>query len=192
VKKVLISRIEKREDGPSNGAAQIRKVLGLNSSASDADVLAAVRKLNDAIEHEKRLAGAERALAREAREAERKTVTNASMSYLKSAAIDYELQRRADLDRDIRKLQASDVGTATTKPLSTNIVDVNERTFAGTVKTALDQLREIAEQHRRAARHLSFSQAFSEVYQDPRHRDLVAREQAERFAGVVNLDPPEM
>jgi hypothetical protein len=178
----------KVDNRKTNYAMQIREKLGLDISASDADVVAAVKKLDQDIG----IAKARVELAREAaaRHAEAKTVTNAGLSYLKSSAAEIEMQRRRYLDQKIgkgidaafskaeaaqvraklQKLQSSDVGTATLTPKVSN---GNQALYdAG---KAAAQLKALAQEQVRANNKLSMSQAFERVYSDGRNRDLIER-----------------
>ena len=59
------------------------------------------------------------------------------------------------------------------------------RSSDGLLAGAREQLRELAEQLRKADPTLSKEQAFTKVHADPRNRDMVRQEYQERMAKVV-------
>jgi hypothetical protein len=122
------------------------------------------------------------------------------MSFVKRSAADAYARHRAEVEaaartelNRMRKFDARDVGMASIKPKETPIAtEVTERSYDRTVRSAYDQLREIAEEVRRASGRLTIEQAMERVYSDARYKNLVAQERAERYAGARYVEAPDM
>jgi hypothetical protein len=164
----------------------VKAALGLDATATEADCVRAIEMRKAAIAD---LKAETIAVRLEKREQE-----YANQSYVKRGVVDAMAEHRATVTeaarQELAKLRATDVGTATTEP---RVASGPENFNPDRPTSAYQQLRQMAEQHRAAGRKLSIEQAFSEVYADPRNRDLVARERAERESGASYLDKlPEL
>jgi hypothetical protein len=181
--------------------ASIRKALNLPASATEGDIIAAIEAKKAAIEKAKQDVAYAKSMAAYRQSAEYKAdvakrenqrnTTNASLSFLKSTAIEAEMARRNEVEAaaraELKKIGVRTPGTATLKPQSTQIVDVNEATAASTVQTAYQQLRVIATQHARSA-NITVEAAMERVMMDAKNADLVAQERAERFGGAAYVE----
>jgi hypothetical protein len=173
--------------GPS---VAVKRALSLDATATEADCVRAVQQM-DVARKELAAARSAEAVAKAARE--RLEQEAQDRTFLKASAAQAEAQRRRELDvaakAELAKLRASDVGRASLEPKSTEIVSVTDATAASTVRTAYEQIKEIAREIRRASGKLSEAQAFEIAYnQNPRLAEL---ERRERFlADARYIDPP--